>query len=535
LKEIHKLRENYYRNEDIATSDLKNTYTIDNETQFNIYRFPYPDIAKTIFGEIFSGFSANWVALYNNHLIFGDSFRSVSKVLYANMLGETLSASLDYNKFKSNMNNRSNLIFYCNTATSLPISSVFFNNEIAQELSDNDELRKFKAFTWQVASTGDMLYNNACLLYNPEIKSKPQTIWQSHLDAPFDFKPKFVVNHYDPKNKEVVIHDNNNNFYLINNVGRILWKIKLDGPILGEVFQIDYFRNGKLQYLFNTVDKLHLIDRDGNYVKNYPINFRDKATCGVSVFDYDNNKDYRFFVACQNRNIYAYEKDGKLVDGWNIFKTDHVVNHPIQHFRTEGKDYIVATDKMKDYILHRRGVIRVPSDAVYPHSPKNTIYLEERTELHGPRLVTTATDGTLHYTSLETGKHETAQITKADKNHYFVVANVDNVAEYEYIFALDNKLMVFNQQGKKMLDHSFESPVSHTPNIYHFPGSKTKIGVTTRSTNQIHLLNMDGKMHEGFPLNGCTEFSIGLISSERSNFNLLVGSPDGYLYNYYVE
>jgi hypothetical protein len=42
-------------------------------------------------------------------------------------------------------------------------------------------------------------------------------------------------------------------------------------------------------------------------------------------------------------------------------------------------------------------------------------------------------------------------------------------------------------------------------------------------------------MHEGFPLNGCTEFSIGLISSERSNFNLLVGSPDGYLYNYYVE
>ncbi|MDA3817355.1 MAG: hypothetical protein PF486_08260 [Prolixibacteraceae bacterium] len=535
LKEIHKLRENFYRNEDIATSDLKKTYTIDNETQFNIYRFPYPDVAKTIFGEIFSGFSANWVALYNNHLIFGDSFRTVSKVLYANMLGETLSASLEYNKFKSNMNNRSNLTFYCNTATSLPIAPIFFNNKIASELTNNEELRKFKAFTWQVASTGDMLYNNACLLYNPQIKSKPQTIWQSHLDAPFDFKPKFVINHYDQKNKEVVIHDNSNNFYLINNVGRILWKIKLDGPILGEVYQIDYFRNGKLQYLFNTADKLHLVDREGNYVQNYPINFRDKATCGISVFDYDNNKDYRFFVTCQNRNIYAYEKDGRLVEGWNIFKTDHIVNHSLQHFRTEGKDYIVATDKMKDYILHRRGTVRVSTDAVYHHSPKNTIYLEERTPSHEPRLVTTATDGTLHFTSLETGRHETNEITKVSNDHYFVVANVDNEAEYEYIFADGKKLMIFNKKGKKILDHDFEYPISHKPNIYHFPGSVTKIGITTQASNQIHLINMDGEMHEGFPLNGATEFSIGLISSERSNFNLLVGSPDGYLYNYYVE
>ncbi len=535
LKEIHKLRENYYRDEDIATGDLKKTYTIDNETQFNIYRFPYPDIAKTIFGEIFNGVNTNWVALYNNHLIFGDSFRTVSKVLHANMLGETLSASLEYNKFKSNMNNRSNLTFYCNTSTSLPIAPVFFNNEIASELTDNDELRKFKAFTWQVASTGDMLYNNACLLYNPQIKSKPQTIWQSHLDAPFDFKPKFVINHYDRKNKEVVIHDNSNNFYLINNVGRILWKIKLDGPILGEVYQIDYFRNGKLQYLFNTAEKLHLVDREGNYVKNYPINFRDKATCGVSVFDYDNNKDYRFFVACQNHNIYAYEKDGKLVDGWNIFNTDHIVNHSLQHFRTEGKDYIVASDKMKDYILHRRGTVRISTDAVYQHSPKNTIYLEERTPSHEPRLVTTATDGTLHFTSLETGSHETNEITKVSNDHYFVVANVDNEAEYEYIFADGKKLMIFNKDGKKILNHDFEYPISHKPNIYHFPGSVTKIGITTQASNQIHLINMDGKMHEGFPLNGSTEFSIGLISSERSNFNLLVGSPDGYLYNYYVE
>ncbi|MDA3879052.1 MAG: hypothetical protein PF436_01570 [Prolixibacteraceae bacterium] len=535
MKKLIELQENYYSKKNIASTELFKEYSIDAATKFKIYRFPYANLPEIIYGAIFSKAKSNWFAQYDNYLIFGDSYRTVSRILHSNVLGETLSVSTDYNMFKSNMNNRSNISFYCNTSASLPVASIFFNNELSENIINNNELRKFKAFTWQVTSTGNMLYNNATLSYNPVIKSKPQTVWQSHLDAPFDFKPKFTINHYDPKNKEVVIHDNENNFYLINNVGRVLWKIKLNSPILGEIYQIDYFRNGKLQYLFNTENKLHMVDRNGEYVKNFPINFREKATCGIAVFDYDNNRDYRYFVACEDRKIYAYSKEGKLLDGWNQFQTDHPVTQPIQHFRTEGKDFIVATDKMKDYILHRRGIVRVATDAVYQHTGQNTIYLEERTRKHGPRVVATDANGNLHYTDLENGSHQAVDLAKTSENHFFISANIDANEDYEYIVADGSLLQIFDANGKRILKNDFENQITHRPNIYNFPGGVTKIGITTGTANKIHLIDTNGDMHEGFPLNGCTEFSIGFISNDRSNFNLLVGSPDGYLYNYYVE
>ena len=82
--------------------------------------------------------------------------------------------------------------------------------------------------------------------------------------------------------------------------------------INSEIFQVDYFRNGKLQLLFSTRNELYLIDRNGNFVEKYPVKLRSPATCGLSVFDYDNNRDYRLFIACEDKHIYAYTKEGNL-------------------------------------------------------------------------------------------------------------------------------------------------------------------------------------------------------------------------------
>ncbi|MBN2805664.1 MAG: hypothetical protein JXR22_03320 [Prolixibacteraceae bacterium] len=515
-------------------SDWKRNYSIDQQTSFTLYRFPVPDMPRLLFGNIFNGTASNWVAQYNNYLIFGDHYATVSKVLLANVLGETLDGSLDYNKDKANFNTRSNLRFYCNTVNALPFASDFFNQTLASDLAGNESLRKFKSFSWQIAAASPMLYNNASLTFSSTLQSKPQTIWKSHIKSNFDFKPKFVVNHLDPGNKEVVLQDNEHNIYLISNLGRILWQQKLDGPILGEIQQIDYFKNGKLQYLFNTASKLYLVDREGNSVKNFPINFRSKATNPVSVFDYENNRDYRFFVAGEDQLIYAYSPDGNLLKGWNQFKTDHPVKHPVQHFRIDGKDFIVVSDLMKNYLLHRTGDIRVQADQIYPHSPNNTIYLEDRSKTHEPRLVSTEQDGTLHYIYFD-GKHETVKLSDFSKQHFFRAANIDNDDECEYLFADGKQFSVLKSNGQTIFSIEMEKAISHLPHVYSFSKQSRKIGITVKDANKIYLYSSSGEMHPGFPLDGCTAFSIGFISAENTHFNLLVGSPDGYLCNYFVE
>ena len=85
---------------------------------------------------------------------------------------------------------------------------------------------------------------NTCLKYLPQRESEPRTIWQSGLDSTIFFKPSLVENH-NTGEKEILVQDKANNLYLIANNGKILWKKKLESPILGEVFQIDFYRNSK--------------------------------------------------------------------------------------------------------------------------------------------------------------------------------------------------------------------------------------------------------------------------------------------------
>ena len=79
------------------------------------------------------------------------------------------------------------------------------------------------------------------------------TEWTVNLDYETNYKPQFVINHYNQA-FEIFTQDIENNIYLINDNGALLWKKKIGNAILGDIHQIDRYKNTKLQYLFNTKD-----------------------------------------------------------------------------------------------------------------------------------------------------------------------------------------------------------------------------------------------------------------------------------------
>lgn len=133
-----------------------------------------------------------------------------------------------------------------------------------------------------------------------------------------------VTNHATGE-RELFVQDDHNTVYLLNDAGRILWKMPLDGRINSEVYQVDLFKNGKLQYLFSTSAKMYLIDRNGNAAGRFPLSFRAECKQGISVYDYDNNKNYRIFAPCSDRKVYLYGLDGNMIKGWEPQKTDKPV------------------------------------------------------------------------------------------------------------------------------------------------------------------------------------------------------------------
>ncbi|MEQ9415410.1 MAG: hypothetical protein RIF39_16360, partial [Cyclobacteriaceae bacterium] len=82
-------------------------------------------------------------------------------------------------------------------------------------------------------------------------------------------QPQVVRSHVS-KEIELVIQDSLNNLYLLSKELKTLWKRSVDGQIVDGVKQLDFYTNGKLQLFFTTESALHIIDRLGNYVEDYP-------------------------------------------------------------------------------------------------------------------------------------------------------------------------------------------------------------------------------------------------------------------------
>ncbi|TCO10917.1 DUF3352 domain-containing protein [Natronoflexus pectinivorans] len=506
---------------------------LDDQTRFQVYDTPEKDIIKEFWGHFFPDVPANYFTFYRNYLIFGESSESISRFIYSNILNKTLSTHPYYSPFTESFSYQENFFLFAEVPHIFKMAESHFNRSVINPTREQTQaLENFYGLGIQLSSANDLIYTSVHGNYAPHRDKEPRTIWQSRLDSTIIGKPALVDNH-NTGEKEILVQDAHYNLYLINNLGRVLWKRPLDGPIMGDVIQIDYYKNNKLQYLFNTPNRLWLLDRNGNHVARFPVNFPSKATNPIAVFDYDNNKEYRIFVALEDQRVYLYDKTGNRVPGWSVPSTEGMVSAPIQYFRNLGRDYIVFSDQFRNYILDRRGDNRVTPSANFIRNSGSPFYLE-RENSNRAALVTTTITGELAKIALPSGNTTLETLIESPGSHHFTLLSA-NSANPEYLYTTINQLIVFNQSGRKAMEVNFENQIHPHADLYRFTATDIKFGVVEQTGGHIHLINRDGSHYQGFPLRGISRFSIGFLRSSAYRFNLITGGEHNYLYNYRVE
>ena len=515
-----------------SKAQLAKTYSPDNDVSFKIYKGFPKEIIHHFFNPFLPKVPSKYLAFYDNNLVMADATSLIEQFIRANMRNRTLGNSKTHQAFLSNFSSRENLFAFCEPAH---VSSLF-GTALAPLLSEVSEeqkeaLNSFYGLGLQLSGTGKMIYSTIYLQYMPARESEPRTIWQSLLDSTVYTKPVLVKNHYTQE-REVIVQDNANNLYLLSNNGRMLWKKPLDSPIMGEIVQVDYYRNNKLQYLFNTKNSIYLLDRNGNHVANFPIKLPSPASNGMAVFDYDNNRKYRFFVACENRRIYLYNDKGNIVPGWTFDKTEGTVHRPIQHFRSNGKDYIAFADNKRNYICDRKGNIRVKLKTEFIRS-KHSPYFIENKNVANDCLVTTNNIGQLMKINLSNGQVNSQELNDIETNHALSVFKMNN--QTHYIVSEPRRVTCYDKTGQEVFEREFDAEINLKIDHYQFSSQDIKLGVYELDSKDIYLLNKNGKIYKGFPLKGCSRFSIGFLKSSSTRFNLIVGGLNNYIYNYQVD
>ena len=323
------------------------------------------------------------------------------------------------------------------------------------------------------------------------------------------------------------------NIYLIDRNGQILWSRNIGEPITGQIYMIDYYQNHKYQLLFNTKSKIYIIDRLGRDVANFPITPPAKISTSISVFNYEKDGNYRIFVPCENNKVYLYNKKGKLNPQWLITQLTAPLTMPVQHFLYKGKDYIVFADDEHTYILNRRGETRIAVKRNFAKAPHTAFYLVPADSKHQkPMFVTTTTSGKLAFIDFNGNVYFVNTPGKFSDTHSFVLQDLDGDGEYEFTYAQDNKIYIFQEQDKEIkLATTFTAQGNILPGLtlYNFGPGKIKVGFVT-DKNILYLIDKNGKLYRDFPKPGTTKFTITQLI-KGDNFNVITGQDD-YLVNY---
>jgi WD40 repeat protein len=511
----------------LVTKDNVLYFHPDEVVNVPVFSTPYKGFASEIIPGLAPGFDDTYFTFYDNYLITGSSYATVSRLLYDNLLNKTLANDIGYRDFESTLPSIAGYFFYCVPSRLAgylaPTLSDDMNNAIR---NGRGSLAKVQAVGFRMTQSNTMLYNSLSVKFRDEVREESNAEWQTLLDTTAAIKPFFFTNHLTGA-KEIFIQDLSNNCYLINAAGRVLWKVPLREKISGAVYMIDYFRNGKYQLLFAGKNYIHLLDRNGNYVERYPVKLRSPATNTLSLFDYDNNRDYRLLIAGEDKLVYAYDSEGGIVKGWTPFRTNEKVTSPVNWFRVSGKDYLVVADETSLYFIDRQGKPKLTLKEPVTVAANSAIRLVPGRD---PCLVCSSPDGTVMNIFFD-GSVRRFSLVKVSGDHSFDIFDVNGDGFGEYIFIDRGILYLYNHNRTEVFTRQFGSKDLGGPISFIFSADERKIGLFDIDRNQIYLIDGEGRTMAGFPLTGASMFSIGKLS-DKSGWHLIVGGTDRFLYNY---
>ncbi|MCK0122781.1 ribonuclease HII [Gelidibacter sp. F2691] len=475
--------------------------TIETYRDITIYGFDQPNLFSKVFDPFISYENATNYIRIDDYFVFSESIDFLKDVVSSYQNSTTLITDLAFEDMMEHLSDESSLFVYANANH---LKSIVNSNFKGDPTINTDG---FNTSAIQFVYDTDFAHVHAITQKNKK-KATSNAVYEDMsvtLDADLLTTPQFVNNHTNSQ-MEVVVQDVNNNLYLISKDGKVQWKKQLKSRILGRVEQMDIFKNGRLQLAFATQNEVYVLDRNGKDVGGFPLKFKDKITQPLSVFDYDNNRDYRLMVT-QGNSVLMYDKKGKIVSGFTYRKAEQPINTQPQHFRIGKKDYIVFVQGKELEILSRVGKTRV--------TIKNNIdFSDSGIYLYNNKFTTTTVKGDLIQID-QNGKLSSVNLSLGEKHAI-------NATSKTLVTLSENILHI--KTNKVELDYGDYTP----PKIF-YVNDKIYVSVTDLQAKKVHLFDSLGKPIDNFPVYGNSAIDLDNIDKEKRPEFVTIGDKNSII------
>ena len=450
--------------------------------------------------------NAKWVAMFEDFFIYSETEKSLKDLINSIIDENILSSNEMYLNFKKKLANENSFLWIGNPNEIFNNSNKKISKSKILKLND---LEKLKQIAFQGIYDQGFIHVYLRINQNQEKKEKNKILnqYSFNLDSPALSNPIWIKNHLT-KEMDIVVQDVNNVLYLFSNKGVLLWRKKLDSNIVGDIKQVDLYKNKKIQMAFRTENKFIILDRNGKIVKPFSISLpKSKIKQPISVFDYDNNNNYRFVLA-QGNLIKMYNSKGKIVKGFNFTSSNSdIINSPI-HIRIKNKDYIIVQESNGNLnILDRKGNSRINLKQKINFS-KNKVY---------------------HYLDTFTTTNNKGQLIQIDEKGNLVLSNLnlDNSHEIESNF---ESLITFSKNILTVKGIPITLPYGNyfKPKLFYLNKS-LYVSITEKDENKVYLFDDNGIIINGFPIFGKSPIDISNSDLDKALEIIAKSEEDGFI------
>lgn len=478
------------------------------------------EIPARLFGPIFAGFSSTFYCQIGDFVLIGNSEQILKQLIDNINLEETWRKSIKVNKFLDVANREANLSLFVNTPGAWNFINKYLNQKWKSFFNEYSfTLKQIEFAAFQFSNVDGKYYTNVALQHPGDIVERVQasdfeTVSNLEFTSPLISKPFIVRNHND-KSLEMIVQDSLNRIHLVSSKIDSLWKKRIDGKIKTPVYQVDYYKNKKLQYLFATDSSVHIVDRAGENIPGYPYHLPEGNQIKLlSLIDYDNSRKYRMMAATEEGRYYLFDKNGVNLEGW---KSKELLGSPIIHpfhMRVRSRDYIMFMHQNGlVYALNRRGesVKGFPLDL--KGKTDNPLFIQKGGNISDTRFTALTNDGELVEFNLEGKFIRREQIFKSTSDDKFkMVISSPHKKTYLVLRSDREKVSVIDSKGSELFNHNIATP-SLFGKFYNFSPDNQVIILTDMEKGYTYLYNQEGKVLHSLPLETGHEIAMQYFNS----------------------
>lgn len=420
------------RNKSTAETDLtqllkssnSNSSACDTFENYPVYEIQDAGLVQNLFQQSFFKLKTAYFTVLDNCVLFAAKKEVLQQCIYKINAGEVLSSYTYTQPLSqcSNCKNSSVLYIQFENATGV-FQQLLSANSSAHSLIQNSEYLLLA----NIPQKNHTVFDGILKMGARAVTNGAQKLWQTQLKAQPITTP--IVTTKSDGSKIIFVQDTLLNLYALNASGEILFVKQMPEKIRGNVHVVDYYGNSTdEQFLFTTTTKIFLINSAGEDFANYPI--RLSAPCTAETVVSSNRK--RFFVPCNNGNLYGYEISGKPLAGFSPKVGIGELLQPLDILKHNGQEFIVANNTSgKLMLIAESGVVKWSLDNTYHFNAlqqKNTFQVLSAKGMYALMVDAAGNDRTI---SLKDTAHFFAANLLNDSVLSFYVGNQNYVKWYD--------------------------------------------------------------------------------------------------------